>query len=810
MLASMRELRSLEKVREAAHVTVSFPVYEKNPAASTLIEVKPYQYLLEAAMTELRVVGKSLPRIHARQKVTGATKYGTDIELPRMLYAKVLRSKYAHAKILRIDTSEAERMPGVKAVITAKDMPKDVLVETPYSKLNVPPPYSMARDKVRYIGEEVAAVAAEDELIAEEALGLIKVEYEELPAVCDPEEAMKPRAPKIHDVDSNIMYEANTEFGDIAQGFREANYIFEDRFATHHVHPCPLEPTVCIASFDSSGKLTFQENSLNPFLRSKLLPNILGIPPSMIKVVQKFIGGNFGSTQGCLTPYVICALLAKECGRPVRLVYTREEEFLNSGSRNIAVSYLKTGVKKDGSITARDIKVIINGGAYLYLGPKIIMSGFTPIAGLYRCPNVKFEGKCVYTNTAIIAPYRSFGIVPTTFAVESMMDIIAEKLSMDPIELRLKNATITGDVTVVGQKITSCGLAECMDKTRDHVGWEKKRARRQPNRGIGMACGMFDSEIRNAPFAGSVAYVQVLPDGRIRINSGEYEWGQGSHTVLSQIAAEELDIPLETVEFAELDTETLPFSLGPYGGGPVTLRGGNAVRLAATDARRQLFATAAEMLSVRPEDLEMKDQKLWAKGQPGKALSIADVASYAKYDRAKEIIGRGHFEPDTVIRDAETFYGHYSSGYTFVAQIAEVEVDPETGKVKVLNFASGIDLGKAINPMAAEGQNEGGLAQEVGPALMEYIMYDEKGRILNPNLTDYRLPTALDVPPIKSFLIESNEPNGPYGAKACGQLSNIPTSAAIANAIYNAVGVRVKDLPITPVKILKALEQKGR
>lgn len=760
---------------------------------------------------EIKVVGKSVPRVDALEKVTGRAKYGTDIELPRMLVVKVLRSKYGHAKILKIDASEAERIPGVKAVVTAKDMQNNITLDTPYSELNLPIPYSMAVDKVRYMGEEVAAVAAEDEITAEKALELINVEYEELPAVCNPEEAMKPGAPKIHDnAENNIMYETNTEFGDPAKGFKEADYVFEDRFSTTLVHPCPLEPTVCIASFDSSGKLTFYENSIEPFLRGKLIPKVLGIAPSKVKVVQKFIGGNFGSTQGCLTPYVICALLAKKSGRPVKLVYTREEEFLNSGPRNITISFLKMGVKKDGTITARDIKVIINGGAYLYYGPKIIVSGFTPCAGLYRCPNVRFHAKCVYTNTAIIAPYRSFGVVPSTFAMESMMDIVSEKLGIDPIEFRLKNATRRGDITVVGQKISSCGLVECIEKTKEYMGWEKNRREKQPNRGIGMACGMFESEIRNAPFAGSVAYVKVLQDGRVRIESGEYEWGQGSHTVLSQIAAEELGVPLEAVEFAELDTEALPFAHGPYGGGPVTLRGGNAVKMAAVDARKQIVKIAAQLMEANPDDLEMKAQKLWVKGYPEKALSFADVAWHAKYDIGDEIIGRGHFEPDTVIRDSKTFYGNYSSGYTFVAQIAEVEIDIETGKVKVVNIASGIDLGKAINPMAAEGQNEGGLAQEIGPALMEKIMYDEKGRILNPNFIDYRLSTALDIPAIKSFLIESNEPNGPYGAKACGQLGNIPTSAAIANAVYNAVGVRVKELPITPDKVLSALKEKKR
>lgn len=325
-----------------------------------------------------------------------------------------------------------------------------------------------------------------------------------------------------------------------------------------------------------------------------------------------------------------------------------------------------------------------------------------------------------------------------------------------------------------------------------------------------MACGMFDSEARNAPFAGSVAYVKVLEDARVRILSGEFEWGQGSHTVLSQIAAEELGVPLESVDFSELDTEALPFSLGPYGGGPITLRGGNAVRLASIDAREQLLNVAAKMLSVQPEDLEMKNQKIMAKGDPKKELSLAQVASYAKYNIAKEIIGRGHFEPDTVARDPKTYYGNYSSGYTFTAQTAEVEVDPETGKVKIIDFASAIDLGKAINPVAAEGQNEGGIGQELGPIFMEEIIYDKQGKVVNPNLVDYRLTTALDVPPIKNFLVESNEPNGPYGAKACGQVSNIPTAAALANAIYDAVGVRIKDQPITPEKILKALEEKRR
>jgi len=758
---------------------------------------------------DLQTVGKSLPRVDALDKVTGRAQYTCDIDLPGMLHAKVLRSAHAHARVLAVDTSAAEKAPGVKAVITRDDMPRDVPLDELQRELFAVPPYSLATDTARYTGEEIAAVAADDELAAEEALRLVRVEYEELPAVTDPVEAMKPGAPRIHaDAEDNVQYRGATEYGDVEKGFAEADRIFEETYRTQLVHPATLDRTACIASYDRAGDLTFYENSIDPYKQSRYLPAILGIAPSKLRIVQKCNGSNFGALQGNLTPYVITALLAKKAGRPVRLVYTREEEFVNAGPRQLAVTTLRTGVKADGTITARDIRIVTNAGAYGYLGPAMITSGFTPCAGLYRCPNVRFEGLCVYTNTAVTSPYRSFGIVPAAFAMESMMNLIAEELGIDPVDLRLKNATRLGDVTVVGQEIGSCGLPECIEKTVDHIGWKQKRGKLPPNRGVGMAVGMFDSEVRNAPFSGSVALVKVLEDGAVKVISGEFEWGQGSRTVLSQIAAEELGVPLERVLFSELDTAVVPYALGPYGGGPVTMRGGNAVRLAAADARRQLFEVAAGMLAARPDDLEIGGQKIWVSGGPARALTLAEVAHHAKYILAEEISGRGHFEPDTVMRDRETFYGNYSSGYTFTAQTVEVEVDPETGKVKVLDIATAIDLGKAINPMAAEGQNEGCVGQELGPVLLEGIVYDGAGRVVNPNLIDYRLPTSLDTPPITGFLIESHEPNGPYGAKACGQVSNIPIAAALASAIFDAVGVRIKEQPITPERILRALEEK--
>lgn len=754
-------------------------------------------------MKEYSMVGKSVPRIEGREKVTGRAKYCTDVVLPRMLYAKVLRSKYPHARILSIDTNEAERLPGVEAVITAEDTTKqriEAIVR------GIPDFEPLAVDKVRYIGQEVAAVAAEDELIAEEALKLIKVEYEELPAVFDPEEAMKPGAPQIHDVERNIVGEFATEFGDVERGFKEADYILEDRFSTQYFHMCHLEPTVCMASFDSSGKLTFYDNHGDPFRELRLAAKALGIPASKAKTIQKFMPGNGGSWQGDLSPYLITALLAKKSGRPVRLVYTREEELIATRPRMPLITYVKTGVKKDGTFTARHFRVVSTAGANAGYAPIMTPTGLVDTAGLYRCPNVRLEGTCVYTNTMPTGPARAFGIQQPQFAQESHLDRVTAELGMDPIELRLKNAIRTGDVSVCGQQVRSCGLQECIEKVAEYSGWKQKRANKQPNRGIGMACIMDHCDNRESDFGGSIAYVKILEDGRVRIISGEFEWGQGAHTVLCQVVAEELGIPIEIIEFSELDTDDVPYTLGPYGGGRMMTTAVPAMAMAAAEAKKELLATAAQLLGVRfIPDLEIKDQRVVVRGTPGKGVSIADVAYYARY-AGKELIGKGVYDPGKPILDLKTLYSDYSSGYIFYAQVAEVEVNPETGQVKVLNIANAVDIGKALNPMFIVGQSEGGVSQDLGMALMEGIMYDQ-GIVMNPNFMDYKVLTAMDMPPVKTFLIESNEVEGIYGAKGCAH-TGIATAPAIANAIYNAVGVRIKDLPITPMKILEALEEK--
>jgi len=759
-------------------------------------------------MEELSIIGKSKPRVHAWEKVTGHAKYASDIDLPGMLHAKVLRSEHPNARILNIDTSEAEHYPGVKAVITAEDTPQ-IKVETTW--LGRQDRYPIAVDRVRYIGEEIAAVAAEDELTAEEALGLIKVDYEVLPAVFDPEEAMKPGAPKIHDdVDNNIIHQVDVEYGDVEKGFKEADYIFEDRFSTSYTHICPIEPTVHIASFDSLGKLTFWENSFDPFLYRRLLVKALGITASKIRIRQNFMGGNHGHAQTDLANYVISAFLAEKAGRPVRLVNSREEELGATRPRQPVITHLKYGFKKDGTLTARKIRTVVNAGPYSGFASQMTSTGLAVATGFYaRCPNIKLEALCAHTNTLPVSPSRCFGIKQVQFAQESMMDMIAEKLDMDPLELRERNAVGPGDVTMIGQKIGSCGLKEGMESL-ESTGWKEKKKNKRPNRGIGIACAMSHSDgvgQMQGQFGGDIVYVQILEDGRARIISGEYEWGQGSHTVLSQMVAEDLDIPFENVEFCEFDSDVLPHTLGPYGEGRITLVTGNAVRLAVKDAKNQLLNLAAEMLEANADDLEMKDQKIYVKGSTEKAVSIADVASYGRYAVAgAEIIGKGVWEPDTELLDLHKIYGNYSSGYIYYANMVEVEVDPQTGKVKLLDSTLSMDVGKAINPMSVEGQGQGDVGQEMGIAMTEELIH-ENGLVLPQNFIDYKLPTAMDVAPIKINLIESNEGKGPYGAKGCAH-GGLPTPAAIANAVYDAVGVRIKDLPITPAKILKALEKK--
>lgn len=753
------------------------------------------------------IVGRSLPRVEGIEKATGEAKYVDDLSLPGMLHGKILRSPLPHARIVHIDTQKAEKLPGIRGVITAEDTLKVPFSFQPWLKDK----YALECEKVRYIGDEIAAVAAVNKDVAEEALGLIEVEFEELPAVFDPIEAMAPDAPEIHKgAQNNIARTIEWEYGNIQEGFDESDYIFEDHFTTSRPTHCSLEPHGALASVDNSGKLTMWMTTQNPHTVKDDLALMLGLPLHKIRVIKPNMGGAFGSRTGMDPLDVICALLAMKCGKPVKIINSREEEFYASRCRHPMIIDMKTGVKKEGKLVAREVNVIADNGAYNSHGPRVIGYAGKMLFSLYQIPHTRYVGSAVYTNNPYGGGMRGFGNPQVTFASECQLDMISERLGIDPVELRLKNLVRSGDVTPTGAEITSCGIQECLLRAVEASGWREKRIHKGKNRGFGVACMIHGSGAKG--FFGdsnvSDSFVKMNPDGSVIVYSGAADLGQGSDTVLTQIVAEELGVKFEQVRIVSADTETTPIDYGSYGT-RTTFAAGNAVRIAASTVRQQLFEVAAEMLGVPSSALWAREGIVYTEGTPSKEASIDQIARVACHDKGRPLAGRGFYNgPDSPSPDISTYFGNTSPAYCFAAQVAEVEVDPETGQIKVLNLVAAHDLGKAINPMAAEGQIEGGLAQGIGFALMEDLVC-RSGEALNPNFSDYKVLKAPDVPPIRTILVESNDPNGPFGAKGVAEPALVPTTPAIVNSIYDAIGIRMMDLPVTPEKILEALKKRN-
>jgi 4-hydroxybenzoyl-CoA reductase subunit alpha len=726
-----------------------------------------------------------------------------------MLYGKVLRSPHPHAKILNIDISRAVKLPGVKAVITANDTTKVKFCHMPVT----PNKMVLADDKVRFVGDEVAAVCAVNEITAEEALDLIGVDYEILPAVFDPEEAMESGAPQIYeDCKNNIASSFVREFGDVRKGLKEADLIFEDRFSCPPVVSCTMEPHGCIASFDISGRLTLWTTTQNTNSIQKGLADVLKMPMHNIRIINSFVGGAFGNKSVILPLEPLAAFLAKKAGKPVKLINTRYEEFISTRTRYSMIIYLKTGVKKNGTLVAREAKVITNNGAYNNKATGITLVTCNRIGNLYRVPNTKTEALIVYTNNQYGDALRGWGGPQAHFAVESQMDIIAEALNMDPLELRLKNANQTGDTTPWGWEIKSCGLTECLKEAARIAGWDYKRKQSGP-RGIGMAALIHTGGGSMGPSHGagnfSEVSLKVNSDGTVNVITGESEIGQGSDTIMTQIVAEELCIPIENIKIISRDTDITPANLGTWGT-RVTFIGGNAAKAAAKEAKRQLFEVASEMLEVHPMDLEAKNGRIYVKESSDNSLTVSEVVwgSISRYGLpiTSKVL---YSPPNTTPPDSKTGYGNYAPTYAFGAQVAEVDVDMETGKVRVINIVAAHDVGRAINPLLIEGQIEGGIAMGIGYALLEKLQW-QNGKTLNPNFCTYKIVNSTEIPTIQTILVESIDPYGPFGAKGIGEPTTIPTAPAIANAIYNAIGIRIKDLPITPDKIFKALKEKHR
>lgn len=753
------------------------------------------------------VVGQNTILKGAWEKVLGTAKYTSDIVLPGMLYGKILRSPYHHARIVHIDVSRAQRLPGVRAVITGRDIKPIKYGFWGSSGEHRIDMYVLAQDRVRFKGDEIAAVAAVDPDVAEEALDLIRVEYEELPAVFDVEEALAEGAPQLHDdAPGNVAEHLFFAKGDPDRAFAEADYIFEDRFVTHRVHQAYMEPAGCVAQWDPSGKLTIWIGNMNSSGLRLMLAKVLDLPVTRVRVIQPYTGGSFGSKVTLQSIYPVAAYLSKITGKPVKMINTREEEYFATRPHVNSVINVRTGVKADGTLLVREVDLINDAGAYCDMAPAMLLVMSHRSDSVYRLPNIRTNARLVYTNKSPIGAYRGYGNQQMSFAFESQLDAIAEKLGIDPVELRVKNATREGDVTVHGWEIKSCGLVECIERVASAIEWRKKRGTPGKLRGVGIGCAIHEGDDRHSDgFAGSNALVEVNEDGRVLVISGEGEFGQGAHTTFAQIAAEVLGVPVDQVDVTFPDTDRTPFSLGPWGS-RITIGGGNAVRLAAEDARAQLLEVAADLLEVRPEDLDIKEGRIFVKGFEQRSVSVAEAAKTALYRKNGSLIrGKGTDEPHTTKMDP-TKQTNPCSAYSFGAAAAEVEIDPQTGRVKVLQIVSCSDGGRIINPLNAEGQVQGQVVQGMGFVVQEEMKY-VGGNIFNPGLLAAGTPRVTDVPPIDVQFAHTYDPYGPFGAKGVAEIALPPVVAAVANAISHALGTRIKELPITPEKVLQILEK---
>jgi len=791
-------------------------------------------------MTEYSVVAKGVTRVDAQDKVTGRAKYCSDVKLPGMLHGKVLRSPYAHARIVSIDTSKAEKMPGVRAFVTGKDVPDKRFGASVFDQ------HILARNTVRYIGDPVAAVAADTVDIAEKAIELIKVQYEELPGIFDIEEAWETNptvvvhpdlpkytlgkfpAPRLVIERPNVCNYRTLRYGDVEKGFKEADLIVENRFTTTRLQHCPFETHVCIAQIESDGSLTIWGGRQSLFLAKQYLCNAFDLLPSKVRIIAHYIGGGFGSKVVLYTE-PIATILALKTRRPVRLTYTREEMFHSGGTRVPFVIHIKDGVKKDGTLVAREMRMLLGMGAYSGSGPLITRNSIYGVVAGYKIPNVNIDSYAVYTNEPMVTSFRGFGTSQPLWAVESQMDIISEKLGIDAAELRRKNLLKEGDTNATGEITHSIGLKECLDKVANFIEWGKK-PKEQENpwkRGKGLALG---NKYSMAPTT-ALALVKVQEDGTIEVRESADEMGQGCNTVMAQIAAEEFRVSLDKIKVVWGDTSITPYFSRGSTSQRSTFNVGNAVRLACQDAKRQLFEIAIDKLGVSPEDMDTANGKIYAKSNSSNAINITELftaergllpGEFGNYvEKSGEIIGRGIWITRAAPSDPETAQipadiarkgGRLAGFYGYAASAVEVLVNTETGEVKIDKFGAASDVGFPLNPKMCEQQVEGAAGMGVSIAMWEDVMLN-KGKVLNPNFQDYRITTAVNMPKIKnykSFIVSAPHKDGPYGAKGTGETQITSTAPAIANAIYNAIRVRIKDLPITSEKILKALKEKAK
>jgi 4-hydroxybenzoyl-CoA reductase subunit alpha len=754
-------------------------------------------------MSGFSVIGKRVPRVDAWEKATGEARYTDDFSLPGMLHGRLLRSPVPHARIVSIDTTRAAALPGVAAVITGSDFP-----QVKYGNWRLVPSTqdetALALDRVRFIGDEVAAVAATDRDTADEALALIRVEYEELPGLFDIDASMAEGAPLLHEATPrNISVTRAISYGNLEEQFARSDYVREDTFELQAVSPAYLEPCSTLAVADEDGRVTLTSSTQTPYIVQCLLAKALGIRENEVRVVKPALGGGFGGKMELRSWDVCAAVLARLLGKPVKFTLTREEE-LSAGRRRHAVRiWSRVGFKKDGTLTAKECRALLDGGAYNSMGPTatFLIGNFG--AFLYRFPAYRYEGLHVYTNNAPAGAMRGLGAPQALFATESQMNMAAEDLGIDPIDLRLKNAMRPGDEIPDIATVSTCAFSECLEEVARRSDWKARRARKHTGRGIGIGCysfitgGVFNWFDTHYPF--SAAEVRAYADGTVHLLTMAADIGQGSDTVLTQILAEELGLPMKDVRLTSADTAMTPKADVGTWGSRVTLMAGNAVLAAAAEIKAELFKMVSLKFDLNViHEMECKDGMVRAKNRPDRAIPFAEaVAMLQKANRGEPLVARGTYTP----RDM----GLVTPTFSFGAQVVEVDVDSETGLVKVEKIITAHDCGRALNPMAVEGQVEGCVQMGLGYALSEQIVV-AGGRTLNANFLDYKMPGALDMPDCELYPVEVLEPRGPYGAKETGEGPVSPTAPAIADAVWHATGFRGKTLPITPERILDGLD----
>ena len=757
---------------------------------------------------KLSVVGRRIIQPDAAAKATGEAIYAGDITIPGMLIGKVLRSPYPHARIKRIDRSKAEKLPGVEAVITPEDTAQWKKFDRGLKDLPmiaggyiVPPDEGILNERARHFGDAIAAVAAVNEHIAEEALELIEVEYEELSFVIDPEEAMKPGAPRISDfAEGNIGKHMSYPFaeGDVEKALREADCIVEATFRTTKQEHCTAETAAAVASLDISGRLTVWSQCQLAHMARREIAHIFNMPVHKVKIITPFIGGSFGQ-RGALCAEPVCIALALKTGKPVKLVYSREENFTALESRTGFKYDLRIGFKKDGTLTAMQVYMLGRLGGYMGCGPMASAIGMIFGLGHYRCPNRVGEADMVMTNTPMSGAFRGFGNPAIMWGIEQLVDEAAEKLGMDPIEIRLKNIKKAGELANMGLRLESTYLEGCIKRGAEAISWKEKRGKGKEGRirrGVGMATMTHCSGAAPLYLDHSNASIKLNEDGSADLVVHPAPVGQHIWGALSQIAAEELGIQPEDINIVTGDTDVTLFEYGSDASRS-TYAVGNATLIAARQAKEQILERAAKMLEVSPDELEISDRQISVRTDQKKGISVAKVCYDAIYNFKGECLN---------ISGKCSWESKWNSPPTG-AFLAEVEVNTETGRVTVTRLVTAMDCGKAINPMAVEGQLEGGMQQGIGYGLTEdYLINKDTGVVESVNYDSYKMPGILDMPETQVIIIDEPDPKGPFGAKGVGEPGMVGIAPAIANAIYDAIGVRIRDLPITPEKVLEALD----